>query len=259
MKNSATNTDFISLLTLSLPRINQKEAYARLSCAMKVGGCTKVYTPNPQMALCAYDSPSFAGVLARADLLLPDGFGLVLASRLRGTPLPERIAGIDAGKFVLKEAERCSLSVAFVGARPGVAAQAAKVLRREYPRLCICYTHHGYFEHDGKENEAMLDALRAAKPDILFLCLGSPVQEIWIDRYVSQIPSLRLCMGLGGSLDVWAGNVRRAPRLIRACGFEWLWRVAREPHRARIFFDIPRFLFLVLRPRSDKKAVANQK
>ena len=251
MKKTATNTDFVPLLTLSLPRMDKEDVYASLKAAIKREGCTKVYTPNPQMALCAYDSPEFANILKRGDLLFSDGIGLVLASRLVGHPLPTRIAGIDAGRFVLEEANKQALSVAFLGAKPGIAARAAARLRHDLPNLHICYTHHGYFDRNGRENDAVLASLRNAKPDILFVCFGSPEQEKWIDRYAKEIPSLRLCMGLGGSLDVWAGNVRRAPNLVRICGLEWLWRTACEPRRARIFLDIPRFFLLVLS--SEKK------
>ena len=260
MKNSAVSNDFLPLLTLSLPRLDEKEARARLCAALKSGGsCTKVYTPTPQLALHAYDSPAFSRILRRGDLLLADGIGLVLASRLLGSPLPARIAGIDAGRFVLKVAQKRALSVALLGARPGVAERAAEKLRRELPKLRICYVYHGYFERNGEENEAVLADLRAAKPDILFVCFGSPAQEAWIDRHAASVPSLRLCMGLGGSLDVWAGEIRRAPRAVSACGLEWLWRTLREPRRARIFLDIPRFFLLVLRQKKQtKKAAVDQ-
>ena len=260
MKNTAIVADFATILSLRMPRLCTDDARARLADALKKpSSCTKVYTPNPQIALGAYRSSSLTAILNRADLLLPDGIGLVIASRILGTPLPDRITGIDTGRYVLEIAEREGLSVALVGARDGVADRAAEKLCRELPRLKICYTHHGYFSHEGKENVAVLDALRAAAPDILFVCFGSPAQETWIDRYAASIPSLRLCMGLGGSLDVWAGNVRRAPKWVSACGSEWLWRVLREPRRAKIFAQIPYFFLLVLRQKNKKKRAASDR
>ncbi len=255
MKNTPHSPDFATVLSLRIPRLSAAEARGHLELALKTKGhCTKVYTPNPQMALGAYHSPALTAILGRADLLLPDGIGLVIASRLLKTPLPERITGIDTAHYVLKIAEKEGLSVALLGAKDGVAERAAARLCREFPRLRICYVHHGYFCREGKENDAVLEGLRAAAPDILFVCFGFPEQERWIDRHAASIPSLRLCMGLGGSLDVWAGNIRRAPTWVSACGFEWLWRTLREPSRARIFYEIPEFFFLTLRQNQKRAA-----
>ena len=263
MNKSTHTNDVVTLLSLPLEKLDKREAYTRLEQAIKTDRrCTKVYTPNPQMLLKAHGTPALRDLLSRADLLLPDGIGLCIGARLLGSPLPCRIAGIDAGREVLVMAEKRGLSVALLGAAPGVADRAAKRLRHELPHLRICYTHHGYFDRMGAKNEAVLAELRAAAPDILFVCFGFPAQESWIDQNAHKLPSLRLCMGLGGSLDVWAGNVRRAPRTVSACGLEWLWRVLCEPRRARIFLDIPHFLFLVLRQRiqePSKRAVDERK
>ena len=260
MKNAASPPDFAAILSLRIPRLSADDARARLADALKKpSSCMKVYTPNPQIALGACRSSALSAILDRADLLLPDGIGLVIASRILGTPLPDRITGIDTARYVLEIAEREGLSVALVGAKDGVAARAAVQLCRELPRLKICYTHHGYFSHDGKENAAVLEGLRAAAPDILFVCFGFPAQERWIDRHAASIPSLRLCMGLGGSLDVWAGNVHRAPKWISACGLEWLWRVLREPRRAKIFVQIPKFFLLILRQKRKRKRAASDR
>jgi len=263
MKKNATDGDFVTLLSVPIERLSKEDIVHRLEQALRQGErCTKVYTPNPQMLLKANRAPALRALLSRADLLLPDGIGLCIGARMLATPLPCRIAGIDAAYAVLETAERESLSVALLGAAPGVAERAAKHLRCKLPNLRICYTHHGYFDRNGEENEAVIRALRTAAPDILFVCFGFPEQEAWIDRHAHAIPSLRLCMGLGGSLDVWAGKRRRAPRAMSACGMEWLWRVMCEPRRARIFLDIPHFLFLVLRQRiqePSKRAVAERK
>ncbi len=263
MNKSMHTNDVVTLLSIPLKKLDKRKADARLEQAMENDRrCTKVYTPNPQILLKAHDAPALRDLLSRADLLLPDGIGLCIGARLLGSPLPCRIAGIDAAYAVLEMAEKRGLSVALLGAAPDVADRAAEKLRHELPHLRICYTHHGYFDRNGAENETVLAELRAAAPDILFVCFGFPAQEIWIDQNACKLPSLRLCMGLGGSLDVWAGTCRRAPRAMSACGLEWLWRVLCEPRRARIFLDIPHFLFLVLRQRiqeQTKRAVAERK
>ena len=255
MKNSSHTPNFSTVLSLRIPRMTAAEARARIRLAMQSEGrCETVYTPNPQIALGAYRTPALAAILNRANLLLPDGIGLVIASRILGTPLPERITGIDTARYVLETAAQEGLSVALIGAKDGVAERAAERLCHEIPHLHICYTHHGYFSHEGEENERVLEELRAAAPDILFVCFGFPAQERWIDRHAESIPSLRLCMGLGGSLDVFAGNVRRAPKWVCTCGLEWLWRTLHEPRRARIFWQIPEFFLLILRQRAKRAA-----
>ncbi len=255
MKNTANTPDFATVLSLRIPRLSLAEARKRLQRALQTKGhCTKVYTPNPQMALGAHRSPSLTDILWRAELLLPDGIGLVIASRILGTPLPARITGIDSARYVLEIAQKEGLSIALVGAKDGVAECAAARLCHDLPRLNICYVHHGYFSREGKENADVLDGLRAAAPDVLFVCFGFPEQERWIDRHASSIPSLRLCMGLGGALDVWAGNVRRAPKWVGACGLEWLWRTLCEPSRAKIFLQIPEFFLLILRQKKKRAA-----
>ena len=262
MKKNALGGDFVTLLSVPIERLSKEDIAYRIEQALKQSDrCTKVYTPNPQILLRAHRAPSLLALLKRADLLLPDGIGLCIGAHMLASPLPCRMAGIDAAYAVLETAEREGLSVALLGAAPGVAERAAENLRRKLPNLWICYTHHGYFDRNGEENEAVLGALRTAAPDILFVCFGFPEQEKWIDAHAHAIPSLRLCMGLGGSLDVWAGKRRRAPRAMSVCGMEWLWRVMCEPRRARIFLDIPHFFYLVLRQKAQesKKAVAESK
>ena len=133
-------------------------------------------------------------------------------------------------------------------------AEAAKeALRAKYPSLCLCGTHHGYFDKssDSLENQAILSLVRRTRPDLLFVCFGAPAQERWISENAEEIPSLRLCMGLGGALDVWSGSVRRAPKFIQKCGFEWLWRALSEPKRFPRLLAIPKFL-LAVRGRNRK-------
>jgi N-acetylglucosaminyldiphosphoundecaprenol N-acetyl-beta-D-mannosaminyltransferase len=117
-------------------------------------------------------------------------------------------------------------------------------MRVRYPTLQICGVHHGYFDKSGAENAEVIKKIRTAAPDILFVCFGFPAQEKWITDNLSSLPSVKLALGLGGSLDVWSGNIRRAPLLVQKAGLEWLWRTVLEPKRARIFLDIPHFLFL---------------
>ncbi len=243
----------VQILSLRIPALQKRDALHLLEQKASSQTLHRVYTPNPQMALRCAHSRALTQAFGRASLLLPDGTGLVVASRRLGTPIPTRITGMDAGEHLLRFAAQNGLSVALLGARPGVAEQAAKRLKARLTNLHICYTHHGYFEKSGKENEAVLDALKKAAPDILFVCFGFPQQEIWIDRNAAKIPSLRLCMGLGGALDVWSGNTRRAPKWVQQARCEWLWRTLRDPRKFCNFVDIPLFLLHVEKQRKNAR------
>ena len=231
-----TSTDRAALLY----KINQR---------IKRGERTVIFTPNPQILLKASRDSELKKALSSASFNIPDGIGVIWASRLLGCPLKERISGIDLGEDILKLAERHSYSVFLLGGKSGVARKAARELQRRYDDLRICGTHHGYFE----DSERITDLVSKLRPDIILVCLGSPKQEKWIINNLSAIPSVRLAMGLGGSLDVWSGKTKRAPNAFRSLGLEWLWRTIREPKRARIFADIPHFLFCVIKQKASRK------
>ena len=192
-----------------------------------------VVTPNAVMLDACRKDPALANLLNRATLSLPDGVGVLLAAKRNGTPLKQRVSGIGFGEALLKKAAERGLRVFLLGGKPGVAARAAYRLRQRIPDLRICGTHHGYFRRDGTESRAVLDHIRACRPDVLLVCLGFPLQEQWLCDNLSTLPFLRVAAGLGGSLDVWAGDLRRAPRPIRVLGMEWAWRMLCQPNRLR--------------------------
>lgn len=249
-----TKTPSVSLLGVPLSALSRAAAEERLCALLRKTSGALVFTPNPDMLWQAHCSPAFRRLLQKADLLLPDGVGVTLAARLMGTPLPARLPGIDMAETILSHAAEQNLSVFLLGGKAGVAERAKANWGKRVPALRIVGTHHGYFDKHCRsaENQALLRQLQQAKPDILFVCFGSPLQEQWIADNAPRLPFLRLAMGLGGSLDVWSGDLPRAPRLFRRLGLEWLWRSAREPRRLRILFRLPRFLFAVLREAKSK-------
>ncbi len=215
----------VSVLPLQFTVRTQAQALAEALRLMATHRPAAIFTPNAEMAYRAARSPAFAGILSGADLLLPDGSGIVAAARLQGVRLP-RLPGIDFAEALLACVGRpCRLFL--LGGRPGVAAAAARVLRRRYPAVQVCGVQDGYFVPAMAHTVAA--TVRAARPDLLFVCLGSPRQEEWIA--VHRPPCLAI--GLGGALDVWAGEVRRAPRSVQRLGCEWLWRCLRQPARLR--------------------------
>ncbi len=234
------------ILAVNICASPQKEV-AKLICKrLKDGKQTVIFTPNPQILLRAQRYASYKKTLNSSTLNLPDGIGIILASKIQGGGIKSRISGIDTAKMLLSIAESKGYKVFLLGAKPHVAEKAERALLKKYPALKICGTHHGYFSKSGKENEAVIREIAISDPDIIFVCFGSPQQEEWIKTNKDKLPSVSLYIGLGGSLDVFAGNVKRAPEIMQKAGLEWLYRIVKEPKRAKIFLDIPIFLFSAL-------------
>ena len=133
----------------------------------------------------------------------------------------------------MRKASESGERVFLLGGADGVAPAAAEKLKKRYADLNVCGSYWGYFEKDGDENRRVIGMIRACRPDILLVCFGFPMQEYWIRDNIHLLPSVRVAAGLGGSLDVWAGKVRRAPRILQRNGLEWAWRMAAEPKRMK--------------------------
>jgi N-acetylglucosaminyldiphosphoundecaprenol N-acetyl-beta-D-mannosaminyltransferase len=181
-----------------------------------------------------------------SDLVLADGMSVVWASRLLGRSLPERVAGIDLFERLLGLAEDAGHSVYMLGAEPDVLEAAVGVVRQRHPRLRIAGSHHGYFS--AAEEPALVDRIAASRPDLLFVGMSSPKKEIFLARWGARIAA-PVCHGVGGSIDVMAGKVRRAPGVWQKVGMEWLYRVLQEPRRLwrRYLVTNTQFLWMVLR------------
>ena len=193
-----------------------------------------VVTPNPDFLLAAEKDPEFRRVLNAADLVLPDGIGVVYSAKILGTPLKERVPGIEFAEAMLSALNDMGGRLYLLGAKPGVAEEAGRRICARYPDLVLCGTHDGYF----KDEQAILPEIAAAKPDLLFVCLGAPKQEKWMARW-GQHTGAKLAIGLGGCLDVFAGNVRRAPEQWQKLGLEWAYRLKKEPKRIGRMAKLP--------------------
>lgn len=193
---------------------------------MEQGGFHYAVTPNPEFLLSAREDPDFAKVLNSADLVMPDGIGVLYAARILGTPLTERVPGVDFASGLVEWCAAHGKRLFLLGAKPGVAEQAALNLLAAYPGLIVCGTHDGYFQDD----QPVVDEIRASCADVVFVCLGAPKQEFWMARN-GPLTGARLAVGLGGSLDVFAGVVERAPEGWQKVGMEWLYRLIKEPKR----------------------------
>lgn len=203
-----------------------------------------VVTPNPEMIQAARRDASLAGLINQADLAIPDGTGVVLASRLLGHPLTDRVAGYDLLLELFRLAEAGGWRVFLLGTYPETVAEAARRVAAGHPGLELVGFQDGYFSPG--DVPAIIERIRAARPDLLVAALGSPKQERWLTEHLPATGAA-VGIGVGGSLDVLAGRVRRAPAVFQRLHLEWLYRLASEPRRARrILGALPRFAWAVL-------------
>jgi N-acetylglucosaminyldiphosphoundecaprenol N-acetyl-beta-D-mannosaminyltransferase len=206
-----------------------------------------IVTPNvDHVCLCAKD-PGFKSAYDGAFLSVPDGVPLLWGGRLLGTPLAGRLNGTDLVYAICERAATEGRSVFLLGAAEGIPGQAAERLRSLYPELRIAGTHSPPmgFEKSAADNAKIIALLHAAKPDLCFVALGSPKQEIWMSQY-SEESLVPLMVGIGASLDFIAGNKRRAPRVFQKAGLEWFWRLCTEPRRLWRRYLVDDMLFFVL-------------
>lgn len=197
-----------------------------------------VVTPNPEFVMLAQKDPEFRALLNGADLTIPDGIGVIYAAKILGRPLKGRVPGIDFASGVMDVLNSSgSGRVYLLGAKPGVAEEAAETLARRYPNLTFCGCHDGYFQEDGP----VVEAVKAAHPELLLVCLGAPKQEKWMAAHGPETGA-HLAIGLGGALDVYAGRVERAPESWQRLGLEWLYRLKKEPKRIGRMAKLPLFL-----------------
>ena len=202
-----------------------------------------VVTANSEMIIAAHYDPLLGHILERADLVVPDGVGVVLASRIHGRRFPQRIPGVDLMQQLLKRGQSVGWKFFLIGAEPGVAERAAAAIRVSFPEIQIVGCRDGFFAKD--DEEAVLDELRASQADILFLAMGVPRQEKWAAAHLGTA-GIPVAMGVGGSFNIWAGLDKRAPKWMQTLGLEWLYRLLRQPTRWKRVGALPQFVMLVL-------------
>lgn len=227
----------IDILGVAFDNVTMEEAVERAQQLLAQEGPHLVVTPNAEIVQQAQGDEEFASLIAGADLVIPDGVGVIYASKILGRPLKGRVPGVDFAANLMTEMAKRSQRLFLLGAKPGVAELAAANLMAKYPGLAVCGTHDGYFREDGP----VADAIREAKADVVFVCLGAPKQEKWI-RKNGEATGARLLIGLGGSLDVFAGQVERAPEGWQKAGMEWLYRAIKQPARFKRIAKLPLFL-----------------
>jgi N-acetylglucosaminyldiphosphoundecaprenol N-acetyl-beta-D-mannosaminyltransferase len=239
-----SDTSHFHLFGIPIDRLTQSEVIERVDgwvAERKIGSL--ICTPDTTALMRARWDSNLKVAYQAADLVTADGTGLVWASQLFGSPISERVTGIDLMESLCRNAEQHGHRVFLLGAAPGVIEKAREKLQKRYPKLHVVGTHHGYF---GSEDENDLIAkINETKPDLLFVGMGVPRQESWLiqNRGKLEVPVL---MGVGGSFDVMAGLVQRAPEVWQNKGLEWLWRTICQPERIWRIRVIPIFLLQIL-------------
>ncbi len=210
----------------------------------------QIVTINPEIIELANKSKEYSDILKNAELVIPDGSGIKLALKLKGIS-QEQIPGIDFTKELIKKCANMNYSVALIGAKEEIVNLAAENLKKEFPNLNICYIQNGYFNKEYEEN--IINNLSIRKPKLVLAALGAPKQELFINKCRKEIKE-SVFIGVGGSFDIWAGSVERAPEIFRKTGFEWLYRTLTQPQRIkRIYKTLPMFLFKVIIEAIQKK------
>ena len=225
------------VLGVAFDDVTLEEAVDRGMALLDEEGPHLVATPNPEIVQIAEKDPEFARILADAALVLADGVGVIHAAKILGRPLKGRVPGIEFASALMERMARTGRRLYLLGAKPGVAEMAAANLQAKYPGLVICGTHDGYFKEDGP----VVQAIRDSGAEAVFVCLGAPKQEKWIAAN-GAAPGAKLLVGLGGSLDVFAGTVKRAPEAFQKLGMEWFYRLCTQPSRIGRMAKLPLFL-----------------
>ncbi len=242
-------TQRIPVLGAPIDAVTPAEAVARLREMLAGNAQNHVMTPNNEMLVYAASHRDFLALLNRTALNIPDSTGVVWAMRRAGAPPQERVTGVDTVQRLCAELDE-NTPVFFLGGRDGVANEAANMLRRRNPHFAIAGTHEG--SPRPEDAPAIIAAVNASGAKLLLVAYGAPKQDEWIDHYLTQMPGVRVAMGIGGTFDFIAGRIKRAPRLVQSLKLEWLWRLIQEPSRfPRIWKAVVTFPRLV---RSERRA-----
>jgi len=228
------------------------ETLQQIDLLNKSAKTAQVITLNAEIAYQAMHDEDLKGIINSAELVTPDGIGIVWASRVLGYDIRERITGID----LIYELCACALhkdwSVFFLGAAPGIASTAGDALGNIYPGLKIVGSRDGFFK--AEETEDVIAAINEANPDLLFVALGAPKQEYWINKNKNRLDNM-ICIGVGGSFDVIAGKKKRAPDIFVKLNLEWFYRLLMEPARIKRQISLPLFVLRILKEKYFRKFI----
>lgn len=233
----------VNILGVKFHRVTMEQALEKVDSLMKEPGPQLIVTANTEMVMMANQDPLLFEIIRRSALVVPDGIGIVWASRILNCPLEERVPGVELMDKLLERSAEKGWRVFLLGAKPGIADQAAENAKKKYAKLNVVGTYHGYFTKE--EEQELISRIKAAKPDLLFLALGVPKQEKWAAANLAKL-GIPLAMGVGGSFEILAGTTKRAPKWMCRSGLEWLYRLIKEPWRIGRMMALPQFAILVM-------------
>ncbi len=236
----------VEILGVHIDKITMEEAVETALSLLAQEGVSAIYTPNPEIIMAAYQDESFRKILNDADLCTPDGIGVVYGSRMLKDPVPERVPGFDLTCHLLERIAKTGEGVFLFGAKPGVAEIAKENLETKYPGLLVSGVHDGYFKEEDEGD--IVKQINESGAKLLLVCLGAPKQEKWIEKHKNDL-TVNLCMGVGGSLDVFAGTAKRAPQIFIKLNLEWFYRLLKQPSRIGRMMMLPKFILTVRKER----------
>jgi N-acetylglucosaminyldiphosphoundecaprenol N-acetyl-beta-D-mannosaminyltransferase len=239
-------TKRIEILGVPLDCVTMGEALDCAESMIRDRQRCAILAVNPEKVMRAIQDDKLLAQLRGASLLIPDGIGVVFAARLLGLGHAERVPGSELMPKLCEQAALKGYTIFLFGASQEVNAKVVTKLQEEYPGLRIVGSQHGYVKE--KDMPAVISRINEASPDVLFVALGSPAQELWIARYLPQL-KVKVCQGVGGTFDVIAGHVKRAPKTFRGLHLEWFYRLASDPRRLRRQTALPLFAYRVLKDR----------
>ena len=243
----------IDILGVGFDNVTMDETISALEDILGRGEKSYIVTPNSEIVYEALKDDELRNLLRGADLVIPDGAGVVLASRILGTPLKEKVAGIEVAENLLPSLVRMNKKLFLLGAKPGIAERAADRMREIAPGIDICGCRNGYFDDD----ESVVEEINSRNPDVIYVCLGAPRQEFWIKKNMHRL-NATMFIGLGGSLDGFSGEVKRAPRIFIKLNLEWFYRLIKEPYRLGRMMRLPKFIIKVLAFRIKNQKIAKK-
>lgn len=229
----------VNVLGVYFDAITMNEAVKRVVRYLDDDRMHTVFTCNPEIVMEAKKNIDFLNIINKGHLVVADGVGVVIGSRILKHPLPERVAGYDLVQNVFDVIKDTNKTVYFFGAAPGVANKAADIMMKKYPGLKIVGSHDGYFNEE--EEKKILREIESLQPDLLLIGLGAPKQEKWLFNHKDQL-KVKVSIGVGGSFDVMSGQIKRAPKLFIKLGLEWFYRLITQPTRFKRMMRLPIFL-----------------
>lgn len=243
MRRTDAANPHINILGIRVDNVTYEDTLRRVGEFVCDGTPRQIATVNPEFIIIAQDDAEFRDILGKTALNIPDGIGLLWAARVLGKPLQERVAGVDTTERIAELAAQRGYRLFLLGAQEGVAAKVAQIWRARYPEINIAGVYAG--SPAAEEETEIVEMIRAAAPDILFVAYGCPKQDKWIARNQMKI-GVPVALGIGGAFDFISGSAVRAPVWVQSLGLEWLHRLYREPWRWRRMLRLPRFMWLVL-------------